>query len=368
MNCNLACYYCYESRSGERLRGSDVKAIVSWVAERLTAAPDSGLHVDWYGGEPLLNSDFIESSSKALQQLCASLAAPYSASIITNGTVWPEDCGAFIERHKIRQVQVSFDGLRDNHNKRRRYRPNVRQDPTASAFDLTVALVDRLLDHCRVDIRINLDRENQTDLEPFVEFARGRGWFARGFPAVIQPARLASFGERSSVMRGVEVGVTEFDLVREKLRSSVGCDVEIEESEVPDGFPYPKNSVCAALAKRSFVVGADGLSYHCGLQVGEKHRAVAEIAGSVHRRSSPGVFPDSAWWEAFDPTVLPDCSRCSFLPICWGGCPKRHLEGDRHALHEQSIYWRRNLPRLVASRFGLVPPDGFAYSDADQFR
>jgi uncharacterized protein len=99
------------------------------------------------------------------------------------------------------------------------------------------------------------------------------------------------------------------------------------------------------------------------LQVGEQGRSVGSI-----RQNDDGEFPDVHWWANFDPTTLPNCGRCSFLPVCWGGCPKKHLDNDMHALEEQSIYWRTNLPRLVASRFGLSPVPGFEYSEAEQFR
>ena len=368
MNCNLGCYYCYESRSGERLHANDVSAIVGWVEQGLKSVPAEGLHIDWYGGEPMLNAEFIEAASLALQELCAKLESPYSASIISNGTAWPEDVGSFVARHRIRQAQISFDGLQENHDRRRRYRPGYTRGSSSSSFALAVGLVDRLLDHTRVDLRVNLDRYNQNDLLPFVAFATSRGWFSKKFPAVIQPARLASFSERSSFMRKTEMSVSEYDGLRQRLRDSTSCDVLIEESEIPDGFPYPKTSVCAALAGRSFVVGADGLAYRCGLQVGEKQRAVGRVAAADSQTTEVSKFADKTWWDSFDPTVQPSCSRCSFLPICWGGCPKKHLEGDAHALHEQSIYWRTNLPRLVASRFGLTPADGFNYTEADQFR
>ncbi len=190
MNCNLGCYYCYESRTGDKLGNSNLESIVAWVQKRLHTAPEKGLHVDWYGGEPLLNPEFIESASASLQKLCTELKAPYSASVITNGTAWPDDVGEFVQRHRIRQVQVSFDGLRENHNQRRRYRPGYAGGESPSSFDLAVALVDKLLAHTRVDIRLNIDRRNQEDLHPFVEFARARGWFSQQFPAVVQPARL----------------------------------------------------------------------------------------------------------------------------------------------------------------------------------
>jgi uncharacterized protein len=197
-----------------------------------------------------------------------------------------------------------------------------------------------------------------------VEFARARGWFERRFPAVVQPARLAAYSERSGFMRSVGMSATDFESLRSSVRSIAEGDVHIEESEVPDGFPYPRTSVCAALASRSEVIGADGLKYRCGLQVGEQHRAV----GTVRQELDGRDFPDSTWWKGFDPTALPSCSRCSFLPICWGGCPKKHLENDQHALDEQNQYWRKNLPRLVAARFGFTPPPQFEYGESEQFR
>ena len=161
-----------------------------------------------------------------------------------------------------------------------------------------------------------------------------------------------------------EMSADEYDTLRASVRSLAGADIQVEEAEVPDGFPYPKTSVCAALASRSEIIGADGLKYRCGLQVGEQHRAVGTVRPELAQR----VFADSEWWEGFDPTTLPSCSRCSFLPICWGGCPKKHLDGDKHALDEQSLYWRSNLPRLVAARFGFITDPGFAFSETDQFR
>jgi uncharacterized protein len=368
MNCNLGCYYCYESRSGERLSTQHISEIVTWVTQRLNGSSNRALHVDWYGGEPLMNADFINAASEDLQRLCLELKAFYSASIISNGTLWPDDIGDFVTRHRIRQVQVSFDGLPANHNQRRHFRNGYKPRSSVNSFDVIATLVDKLLDYTRVDIRINLDRQNQSDLIPFVDFARERGWFSKPFPAVIQPARLAAFSERSAFMRRVQITATEYDSLRTRLRELAGCDVQIEEAEVPDGFPYPKTSVCAALANKSFVVGADALIYRCGLQVGEKQRAVGSISPAVGQPTLAHAFADSVWWDKFDPTTLPNCSRCSFLPICWGGCPKKHLENDTHALEEQSIYWRTNLPRLIAGRFGLSAPAGFRYSEKDQFR
>jgi len=374
MDCNLGCYYCYEERFSDRLQLQDVDQIVEIARERVSRSGKRGIHIDWYGGEPLMNIDFIEAASKALQAFCKEAGIAYASSVISNGTCWPNDVGAFIERHRILQVQISFDGLRNNHNRRRRFRRNYRPEDGASSFDNAVELVDKLLYHTHVDLRLNVDRENQQDVLPFIDFARARGWFDRPFPAVLQPARLSSYSEHSSFMRYSELSLEEYDEIRAIVRAEMKGEALVEESETPDGFPYPKTSVCAALANDSVVVGADRRYYRCGLQAAEPHRSVGSIPASS-RRQLPVIHAgagqtesDEKWWAQFDPTTLPNCSRCSFLPVCWGGCPKKHLEQDTHAISEQSVFWRHNLPRLVAEGVGATRQTGFVFTEADQFR
>ena len=374
MDCNLGCYYCYEERSDAHLQQHDIAAIVAYAEDRLQRHGRRTLHVDWYGGEPLLNLPALEAGSAALQALCARLGVGYGASIVSNGTAWPDDVGAFVSRHRLGQVQISFDGLAAHHNKRRRYRHGRAPEASASSFARAVSVVDALLDHVRVDVRLNLDRQNQSDLIPFVEFMRQRGWFTKPFPAVFQVARVSAFSERSAFLRQHEIAGEAFESLRAAARDTVGGAITMEESEVPDGFPYPRTSVCGALANDSAVIGADGGLYRCGLQVSEPHRRVAQLAHLKVRLlpmlSTAGdpVEADSAWWTTFDPTELPTCSRCSFLPVCWAGCPKRHLDGDVEAIAEQGAYWRRNLARLVAEGTGERLESDLTIDTALQFR
>ena len=371
MDCNLGCYYCYEQRSGASLTTADISGIVGFAQERVRASPFKALHIDWYGGEPLLNQGFIEAASRQLQKMCAAEGFVFVASIISNGTEWPDDIEDFVARHRLRQIQISFDGLQENHDRRRHFRRSYAahrdEGSSASSFERAVAVVDALVTCARVDLRFNIDRKNQTDLIPFIRFARSRGWFVAKYPAVFQPARLAAYTGSSAFMRSSQLTLKEFDALRASVREELAGQARVEESEVPDGFPYPRTSVCAALAKHSAVVGADGLVYRCGLQVGEEGRAV----GSATRPDSiitGDIGSDGQWWDGFDPTGLPTCSVCSFLPVCWGGCPKKHLDCDEHAIREQGRYWRTNLPRLIAAAAGFADYSPREFSEADQFR
>ncbi len=226
------------------------------------------------------------------------LGISYSASVISNGTRWPQDAVGFVRRNKIRQVQISFDGLKMNHDKRRRFRKGYKRADEESSFDLAVDLVDRLLAAVRVDVRFNVDRGNSRDLEGvhrtmhctrLVRKALSpASSSSHAFPTT--PSAPASCGTRRSARM-------EFELVRERARAIVPAEEHLDETTSRSIYPLPRSSVCAALATDSVVIGANGHHYRCGLQVGEKNRAVLE-PGPVHlprkaRISIGGIFrPD----------------------------------------------------------------------------
>ena len=348
------------------------------MAKRLDASGKRSLHVDWYGGEPLLNPGLIEVLSQSLQDLCRERGVAYAASIVSNGTLWPDDVGAFVARHAIREAQISLDGLEEQHNRRRRYRHQHRPAGARSSFAKAVALIDALLDHVRVDLRVNIDPGNAADAIPLMDMARQRGWFDRRFPVVVAPARLAQYSERSKFMLEHGLDTRTFDALSSQMRSACGDSVRFEDPYVANGQLQPRTSVCAALANDSVVFGADQALYRCGLQVSEPGRAVGRLnaAGAriipIRPAEERAVATDQQWWASYDPTHESRCGNCSFLPLCWGGCPKHHLERDAQALQEQCGYWRRNLARYVlspwvdAKALSSEPPEELG--DEAQFR
>jgi uncharacterized protein len=367
MDCNLGCYYCYESRSSDALAVGDVNTLVGIAAERLGRHGKRTLHVDWYGGEPLMNLDFMEKASLALQSFCVGEGVKFHASIVSNGTRWPADIGSFVVRHKIRQVQISFDGMQANHDRRRRYRAGYRTPADTSSFEQAAALVDNLLLHTRVDIRFNADHGNASDLPDFISFASARGWLDAPYRCVVVVAKLSAYSERSAFLQPHELSQEQFDELQKIASRMLPCESQ-DDQDLVAGLPHPRTSVCGALAPDSAVIGADGLEYRCGLQVGERHRAVGRLGSQLTVLGQSDAFTDRAWWDEFDPTTLPTCSRCSFLPVCWGGCPKRHLDGSRTDIDAEGRFWRRNLLRMIARGLG---EDSFVdqeLADADQFR
>lgn len=364
-DCNLNCYYCYEKRSEDRLSCDDIPAIVDCTRQRLQNDGKNSLHVAWYGGEPLLNINFIEEASKALQSMCNDMGKSYSSSIISNGTCWPDDVEGFIQRHKIKQVQITFDGLSSNHNKRRRYSSRYINN-TPTPFDKTVQLVDRLLEVVHVDIRLNLDPGNVTDAVPFINFIKERGWFNKKYKVVVFPARLSAITEKAKHVGDIELSVERFNKVKAEVAGVLDRSILPSNCGIHEDDLKPKNSVCAALAYDSFVVGADKNIYRCGLQVCESQSSVDCLYDNKVCNEEKKQM--ESWWARYDPTKNQACSVCSFLPLCWGGCPKMRLEENSALIEEQCNFWLKNLPRLIAKAAGIKYYEGIEYDKSFQFK
>ena len=345
----------------------DIGAIVELTREKLLKGGHRSLHVDWYGGEPLLNIEFIEVCSFALQNLCKSLDIVFHASMISNGTRWPSDPVDFVSRHKLRQVQISFDGVGKSHSKVRRLRKGYGKPNEKTTFESTFEIVGKLLDAVRVDVRYNVSPTSVKEIDEFIELVHNADWFNKAYPCVIQPARVSMYSEKSAFIRAHELSASEFEVVLERFRDLTHRPGSVQVGWFEDGV-NPKSSVCAALAESSVVIGAEKNIYRCGLQVGETKRAVSKLNDSNDSQLSVDGFPDQKFWEDFDPTIQDSCSECTFLPICWGGCPKKHLEKDLHALEETSQYYRKNLGSRVASEANVTAPLGFEFLQRDQFK
>jgi uncharacterized protein len=121
--------------------------------------------------------DAIEYLSGLLMEFCASNEVRFSGHMVTNGTCRPSaphECVSFVKRHKIKHIQLSFDGLAENHNKRRHYLEKHPDRP--SSFDALCRTVDSLVGHANLYLRINMDRVTSlTPIHWWTSFMREDG-------------------------------------------------------------------------------------------------------------------------------------------------------------------------------------------------
>lgn len=83
--CNMKCVYCFQKECTVYLSKAMEENIVKFIKNKLTS--HSGLHITWFGGEPLLAINIIESISNDIMMFCQENEKTYSSSIITNGSL-----------------------------------------------------------------------------------------------------------------------------------------------------------------------------------------------------------------------------------------------------------------------------------------
>jgi hypothetical protein len=90
MNCNLGCYYCYESRSGDRLDNTDISGIIARVKEELSTSsalaylPGAlALYREPQGGEELVRLD-VKGATELIRagSINTSLSPGFSSSLL----------------------------------------------------------------------------------------------------------------------------------------------------------------------------------------------------------------------------------------------------------------------------------------------
>lgn len=320
-NCNLRCTYCFERDIPRTKYGNlsteDVPVIFRIIEE--LGANHERISVHLFGGEPLLRSTkgFVE---KTLQSAAIN---NYSVVIVTNGINIPI-YRQLLLRHRdlIRYVQVTIDGPREIHNQRRRS-PNPRWDP----FELSATGVQILLElGIKINLRVNLDRENIHALPQLGEVIRARGWHEHSnFVCNLAPVSDHS-GDSSFayLMPEDEITLVLSNLLEQRgdlrqlfkistfrILNHLASVLGIEGSHAS----VPRLWYCEATNLESYVFGPDSYIYACSEAIANPDYAIGRFKPRFE------IFEERAsMWGNRNILNIEKCLNCEIATLCGGGC------------------------------------------------
>lgn len=363
MDCNLGCYYCFEEKYSSYMDRNVCDLIHAYAIQEIERHPENRhFYVQWFGGEPMLNTDCIEYLSAKFVELCQKKGVHYHGSMISNGAAWPETATeilSFVERNHVSRVQFTFDGLPTNHNKRRRY---VKAHTGLSSFDAMCRTISALVGHVHISLRMHCDPGNRDDLYGLVDFFVARGWLYPGCDVFPYAARIMPVSETCDFLQNHTVNVSEFDELDSGLRRYVAQFVG--PTEYASVFlPKPVKVLCTAMSKTSLAIGPDGYVYKCTGEIGDHSKSQGHLRNLLRTKSSSELLPilqntgtgsSMNDYSSFDAFAQQTCSVCKYLPLCMSGCPKQQLEKYRFNQNKANIdefrrYWDESLEGLVTS-------------------
>ena len=308
MNCNFDCPYCFERHRPGKMTKEVQDDVVALAERMMHAAGGRHLSVTWFGGEPLLAPDVIESLSERLMALAKEKGAEYSAGIITNGYLLTQKNADMLGRCEVKNCQVTIDGLGATHDATRHLAGG---GPT---FDRIIDNLRKVKFPFRVNIRQNVQESNLKEVEQVKELI-GKLAEESGNNIIYAPAPVSS--NEATKERGGEVGLlcgtdlSEIGLMQEAGRFAVG-----------------RGHYCGANVLFSATIDEKGGLSKCWEAVGDPMLNY----GNAHDwdpKDPLNTASDPDRLTMYLNTALPngdeECRECVWLPMCVGGCPHRRL-------------------------------------------
>jgi len=119
-----------------------------------------------------MQKDLICSLSERFINLCEEKNIKYSASIITNGILLDTETVKRLSNDcKISHAQITIDGLKETHNKRRILIGD------GDSFDIVTHNIDVCKDCLPISVRVNIDKDNVDEAEDLTRyFLEEKGW------------------------------------------------------------------------------------------------------------------------------------------------------------------------------------------------
>jgi uncharacterized protein len=342
--CNLGCDYCFVGKKSGKMNKERQERIIEFVTERFATKTFPSMNVDWFGGEPLLALDVIEHLSEAFLKLCEQYDTPYSAQVITNGTVISDRTVEVLLNSGVDRLQITLDGLRELHDQRRPSKLRV-----ISSFEQTVFGLERVVGKFLIRLRINVDKHNLNEAWALLDFFASRGWLGedtRFFPYL---ARVSPFTEACSSVATEVCSVDDFqkmNLEWMKRLHTLGVPVAFQGLYQ---FPEPKMYNCGAIGSNGFIFNPNGEIHKCGLAVDDSSEAIGHLGEVLD-----ADHPNAKKWREWSPLQNPVCRGCEFLPSCLGGCPRNQMQMREVQKKENCEYYMQHENRILTTHLELA--------------
>lgn len=315
--CNARCVYCFEEGMKQVLMTEEsARKTARYIAE--TRIPDKSIHIEWFGGEPLLGAKYIDIICKGL----ADRGISFTGSMVTNGSLLTDEIvDKMTALWNIRHLQVSVDGTEQEYIKRKQY-PNY----TGQYQRVMEGIHRATAKGINVNIRCNVDDGNLGDIDGFIDV------LDREFP------------ERKNIS-AYFVPMNEVRASDRCLRTWQRCYAAADELKRRGFLLGEENHVLSLRVHNciaddvtgSVVIAPDGSLYRC--EGYDEEDSYGDIDNGVTDESNLKRFADYG-------KTREKCRDCVFLPECTSF--SKCMITDLHCQEVREIIQNRAMDRMLA--------------------
>jgi uncharacterized protein len=349
LQCNFACDYCFQGDHGDynkfaqKMTLEQAAQVVAWIEGRLDVLHPERFILTLFGGEPLLNLPVAYYLAEKCHEACRSRGIEQKISVITNGLLLTEEVVDRLLPHGLMGVKITLDGDRDTHNRMRPLRGKQ------GTFDRIIENMRRVGHKVPLTVGGNFDESSVDSYPALLDFLKEQSFADQIVKVNFKPVIKA--GNAPAAAKGI-IPLTAVGSSGKPLNgtcmTSAGAGTSVGNSPCDSchfvdekltflrnetrrrGFPTPDGvhmGPCEIHRKHAYTIGPDGALYACPGFTGEPTQSTGHIDGRHESWRAAAA-------ERFD-ALAPynNCGDCSFIPVCAGGCSvASHTElGDMNA-------------------------------------
>lgn len=335
MACNMRCPYCYESKTGTIMKEDTQDQLIKFVEAHINANPNLRyMRVAWYGGEPLLQKATIYRLSSKFIELCSAKNIEYAASMVSNGALLDvETAKKLAEECKVQYVQITIDGLPEQHNRRRIFADG------SGSFDQIIKNIEDCRDFLRIHVRVNVDKSNAAAVEPLTNyFLVERGWVDN---PLVYLAPVENYTDSCNSDASDCLQKQEFAEIDNAFRKN--CYSVNREYAARFFFPRRNRAFCGAECLSSYVIDPEGYLFNCWLVIGKPEYRSGHI--------TKPFLVNSEYSRWLSSEIPEKCEKCEYLPMCVGGCPYHRITNSGEPNCVKSLYNYKEILKLACQDY-----------------
>ena len=324
--CNFKCVYCHDRYGQSTISLETQEKIVDYIRRNIQQY--TGLHISWFGGEPLLAMDIIEDMSRKMMDICRKNKKPYSASMTTNGYYLNLDVFNRLRRVNVLSYQITLDGSQETHDSRRFLADG--SGTYNKIFDNLTEISASITSFMyNFAIRVNMTIDMLDDIPLIVNTHLTCFGADPRFRLLFHP--VTNFGGESvkslsHIMGGADMMRQIYHILLEYPKlpylSLVGLD--------------PFTAICYAGVENNWWIDPEGIVHKCSIYFTNPDTKDRCSMGNI---DALGKHQDYSYllaeWVHSSSTVCPSLDNCFFAPVCMGEpCPAKRIFSPNHLKEE----------------------------------
>jgi len=279
-----------------------------YIAFTLASAMRSrakSINIYLFGGEPLLNMDVGLYILEEIKSFCEVNSLLFNISIVTNGTLLDKDMIEKLQNFNC-TVQITLDGVREVHNKRRMYSNGE------GSFEVVLNALRELNKNVNIKtiIRVNIDRTNINSTYDLLDFIGKNGEMLTNCTVnfgIVRTQGAACSGYSSKCISDNEIGNVLYELWTYAEKQGFQHGIK----------PQRKFLYCGMYCENAFIIAPNLDVYKCVDHTGVSEHLMGRIDEMGNYVDQTSAFYE---WMTVDPLKNDTCKKCVYLPTCGGGC------------------------------------------------